>query len=1027
MKKKLWRLSKKTTVWLYRFFEAIVAFILVIFGLAFWKLYTEPMDAKFMLPTLEEQLLPKNSGYHLNVDSAILSAGFKEDGLFHLDMKGLQLIRPDQTVAINLPTVNLSYGFWHIVTLNYMPNKLTIEHPDVRVVIDEEGQWRFLDEKESTDDDIKKIKPISMRTLLRHALSFYDISVTDGVMIVEDLAMKQKLSLPQFDLHLHRRYGGLRHMARFSAVAKMDDHLTDIKAQAMYGRITKNLKIEAGITPLYLSPLGRFIPVLDGIDLPVAVSLVADFNLRKKYKIFAECLEKMKFQVKALSEGVLNLPSPIKASYDVKSAEINGAASAGFKTIKIAESKLELANNIDGNIEVVLKGLPQFLEDQKVENLQTILTAKVQNVPMSDVPKVWPQEQGTSAHEWVKKHLSQGRVYEADFKLTFNGSELTDVFGDVRVEGARVDYLPQMPAIENASAQVLLYPDKVEIIADKGQANKIKLMNAHLLFNPLGEETTFLDILLDLDGPISEMLLAINKKPLKLLENVDFDWNKIKGNAETRVHLNFPLVEERLVPELKVDVTATGENIGIALDTPKLEIKDGKAELFVDRVGLKLEGKVGFKDQPMAFVWTEDFTPTSGTTATYNVSGVVDAVSLNELVPDIEQYISGMVPFKVDLTRKAPDRLWQGMAEFDLTDSKAMLYPFGLTKEKANQALLKVKLDKGTPDFSEGVGGVELDGKINGEKLHFTGNATWGSEWMISLDDVQMPGNSFSGRIEQKEKTLSLLIKGDSWDLSELKNMPLLKKESVDKENKTILPPNIKFENSLTRLILNKEKPMENVILNGERKDNIWKYFHAEAVAKEPFVIVFDPDKKRFEGEFGDLGALLSYAGVSDRFSGGKLRLDSEQDSTGLIKGKIKVDNTELNETGFMLQAVSILGIVDAIRGKNIVFDEIHIPFEFAPEGEFKLRDAYAASSNIGVTFRGIINLDALDLEGDVIPAYAVNSLPGKIPLIGALFREGEGGGLIGVKYSVTGRPTNPNVEFHPLSSIAPGALGYIF
>ena len=172
---------------------------------------------------------------------------------------------------------------------------------------------------------------------------------------------------------------------------------------------------------------------------------------------------------------------------------------------------------------------------------------------------------------------------------------------------------------------------------------------------------------------------------------------------------------------------------------------------------------------------------------------------------------------------------------------------------------------------------------------------------------------------------------------------------------------------------------------------------------------------------------MLSYLGVSDRFSGGKLRLISKQSEDGLIKGKIKIFDTELNETGFMLQAVSILGIVDAIRGKNIVFDEIQIPFEFAPEGEFKLSDAYAASSNIGVTFKGIINLDALDLEGAVIPAYAVNSLPGKIPLIGALFREGEGGGLISVKYSVTGPLSNPEVEFHPLSSIAPGALGYIF
>ena len=862
---------------------------------------------------------------------------------------------------------------------------------------------------------------------MKHALSFYDVAITDGVLIVEDLALKQKISVPQFELRVHRRYGGLRHVANFKAVAQLADHLTDVKMHATYGRITKTLKLEAGVTPLYVSWFGRFWPLLGGIDFPVSISAASDFNLRKRYKHISECLEKLKFQVKALSEGVLTLPSPIAATYDVKSAEINGAVSAGFKTLKIAESNAALKDGTTADLEVVVKGVSEFIKNNNVDDLQTILTAKVKNVPMSDVPKVWPQEQGTNAHEWVVNHLSKGRVSEADFKLTFTGSEMTDVFGDVRVEGALVDYLPQMPAIENASAQVLLHPNKVEIIADKGHAGKVNLMNAKLLFEPLDVDPTYLDIVLDLDGPISEMLLAIDKKPLELLSGVKFDWNKIQGNAETRVHLNFPLVEDRLVKELKVDVTAKGKDISVALDDPKIEIKNGKADLFVDNKGLKLSGAVGFKDQPLSFVWTEDFTPKKGTTATYTVDGVINAATLNDLIPDVEGYVSGDVPVKVALKREAPDRMWQGTAELDLKDAKTILHAFSVTKEKGDSALLKLDLKKANGNFKIGEGAFDLRGKVKTDDMILKGSVIWGKEWSLALDEVMMPKNSFVGKIEQKEDTLSLFIKGESWNLSELKNMPILQKETDEEKQHTVLPPNIKFESTLNKLILNTEKPMEKVILNGERKNNIWKYFQAEAIAKDPLVIVYNPEKKVFSGEFEDLGALLSYLGASDRFSGGRLRMISKQDENGLIKGKIKVFETELNETGFLLQAVSILGIVDAIRGKNIVFDEIQIPFEFVPEGEFRLSDAYAASSNIGVTFKGIINLDALDLEGAVIPAYAVNSLPGKIPLIGALFREGEGGGLIGVEYTVKGRPTNPEVEFHPLSSIAPGALGYIF
>ena len=184
---------------------------------------------------------------------------------------------------------------------------------------------------------------------------------------------------------------------------------------------------------------------------------------------------------------------------------------------------------------------------------------------------------------------------------------------------------------------------------------------------------------------------------------------------------------------------------------------------------------------------------------------------------------------------------------------------------------------------------------------------------------------------------------------------------------------------------------------------------------------------KVFHGELENVGEIISHLGLSDRFSGGKATITSSQEESGLISGTIKMDQTELTEPSFLLQALSILGIMDAIRGKNMVFDEINIPFQMKPEGELKMSDAYAAGSNLGVTFNGIINLDQIDIEGAVIPAYAINSLPGKIPLLGALFREGEGGGLIGVKYSVKGRVTQPEVQFHPLSSMMPGALGYIF
>lgn len=1027
MRKKVWHFSKRTTVWLYRFVEAIVALFIVIFSIAFWKLYTEPMDAKFMLPTLSEQLLPKESQYTLQVGSAVLSADFKEGGLFHLEMKDLQLVRPDKTVAINLPSVSLSYGVWHILTLNYMPNKLVVSEPDIAMVINKNGVWHFQNVTQKQPTDPKPHKEIDVRRILKHSLSFDDIEITNGVMIIEDLEKGKTLSLPNFALRLHKSFGGLRHIAHLSAVARVDDHLTDIKAKATYGRITKNLEIDIGITPVYVSRYGRFIPILGGIDVPVTISVSTLFNTKKVHKNFLENLESAKFQVKAVQSGVVRLPSPIENTYHLETAEINGAVSQGMKTIKIAESEITLNHGIQADLEVAVKGMDKFIAHKNVNDLHTTLNAWVKNVPMSEVTKVWPAEQGTSAHTWVKNHLRDGLVPLASFRLDFDGGDLSDVYGEVDTQGVTVDYLPDMPAIKDVAAKVILTPTKVSILADKGQAGNVKLINADLLFAPLDAEITDLSMVLDLTGPINEMLLAINQKPLELLDGLDFDWKQIKGNAEAEVQLSFPLDEETLTQQLQVLVTAKTTNGGLVMNHFPLKINSANAEAIIDNKGIKLQGTAQFKNQTLNVVWQERFNPSNEPSGEYDISGKVQAETLSQIIPDVEQYVSGEMPLHINLKRFSPKHQWQAKAKVDLKNTKTVIHALSVVKEKQNPLSLEIDLTNANLDFSSGSARFVLSGQAQEEPLQVKGSAQWGQEWQVVLDTVKTKGNDFSGQIGTLNQTLTMIAKGQRVNLSQIKQMPFLKQDLPEDAPPLKMPPNILFDIKLNEVILNQKMPIQKVIVVGKRENKLWKYFQSEATAEEPFVVVYNPDNKQFQGTFENLGTLLLYADISDRFSSGKLKMISTQQESGLIKGKVLIKDAELNETSFLLQAASILGIVDAFRGKNIVFNEIHIPFQISPEGEITLTDAYAASANIGITVKGTINLDRLNLEGGVIPAYAVNSLPGKIPLIGGLFREGAGGGLISLKYALKGRLANPEVEFFPLSSMAPGALGYIF
>ena len=73
-------------------------------------------------------------------------------------------------------------------------------------------------------------------------------------------------------------------------------------------------------------------------------------------------------------------------------------------------------------------------------------------------------------------------------------------------------------------------------------------------------------------------------------------------------------------------------------------------------------------------------------------------------------------------------------------------------------------------------------------------------------------------------------------------------------------------------------------------------------------------------------------------------------------------------------------------------------------------------------------NADILDLEGTMVPAYALNSVFGHIPLLGEIFTGGEkGGGVFAATFRMTGPIEEPVVSVNPLSALAPGILRNVF
>jgi len=121
-----------------------------------------------------------------------------------------------------------------------------------------------------------------------------------------------------------------------------------------------------------------------------------------------------------------------------------------------------------------------------------------------------------------------------------------------------------------------------------------------------------------------------------------------------------------------------------------------------------------------------------------------------------------------------------------------------------------------------------------------------------------------------------------------------------------------------------------------------------------------------------------------------------------------------------LLDAISVVGLLQQLDGQGLAFDEIDGRFRLSPQ-QVVITQASAVGPGLGISIDGIYTLanKQLDLQGVVSPFYLVNSI-GSI-----LTRRGEG--LIGFNFNIGGTSDAPAVTVNPLSALTPGMFREIF
>ena len=185
------------------------------------------------------------------------------------------------------------------------------------------------------------------------------------------------------------------------------------------------------------------------------------------------------------------------------------------------------------------------------------------------------------------------------------------------------------------------------------------------------------------------------------------------------------------------------------------------------------------------------------------------------------------------------------------------------------------------------------------------------------------------------------------------------------------------------------------------------------------------PDSPREFGFYVD-GAFVPAGdrGLFDRASGGELALVLRPEGrAGHYAGDLTVTNTRVTSASglaTLLNAVSIVGLLDQMAGPGILFSTIDARFRLTPR-LLEVSEGSGVGPSLGISMAGIYDMaaDRLDMQGVVSPVYVLNG-------IGQIFtRRGEG--VFGFTYRMTGPAKAPQVAVNPLSVLTPGMFRELF
>ena len=628
---------------------------------------------------------------------------------------------------------------------------------------------------------------------------------------------------------------------------------------------------------------------------------------------------------------------------------------------------------------------------------------------------LWPRTLAPGVRRWVDGHVSAGRITDFDAAIRLPAGGDLDVALDFDFADGRVTPIPTMPPLTGAAGRGTLTGRTFTLALDDGtmDAGAGPVDGRGTVFRVLDvdRKPTMAEISIAARGEVGAAMHLLDAKPVELADNTGLSPEGIAGTVAARADLTLPLVRDLKVGQVGIDVTA--ELIDVESETlvEGHRIEADRLALGLTADGVTIAGPVRFDGVPVEARLSR---PLGKGTEDASVEIAADlplspatARALEIPLPD-EMY-SGEASGALALTLR-PDAPPEFTLTSDLRGLSLRLPSAGFAKGAGTPGTLEVAGSLGAvPDIRRlalTAPGLSADGRLRADGERVTGldftRVRLGGWLDAPMRMTFRPGRDPAIEVTGGTVDIRDLPSGGGGGGSSSGPLSLALDRLVISDTIALSPFRAELENAGSGRF--------QARVNGG------------APVSGALVPVAEGTAIRLAAD--DAGEVLKDAGLMRNVDDGRLSLLLRPTRrAGTYDGSLVVERTRLRNNptaAALLDAISIVGILDQLEGPGILFETVDARFTLSPT-EIRVRRGAAIGASIGVSMDGVydFNAERMEMQGVISPIYIINS-------IGSIFtRRGEG--LLGISYRMSGTAGAPTLRINPLSLLAPGMLREIF